>query len=155
MGRADLRIAKASCDFCRAFWWFPLRYLSASCRISVWKVPSLLALGLRHMAAQAADENAAATAVAANKTQEQRAQEYKEQVNAVRVLYAAQVTGQEQHRAFAMLMPSQHAVKTANESCGTPPCGGDPAERKGSGEGSRGLIIPFSVCCQPCEHHVR
>jgi hypothetical protein len=43
------------------------------------------------------------------KSKEQLEAEQEEQLNALRVLYAA-----------------QHAVKHANESCGTAPCGGDP-----------------------------
>jgi hypothetical protein len=59
-------------------------------------------------AEQAADENPGLE-IAPQKTKEELEAQQEEQLNALRVLYAA-----------------QHAVKHANESCGTAPCGGDP-----------------------------
>ena len=59
--------------------------------------------------ASAAEGEAAVEEAKPAKTKEQLEAEQEEQLNALRVLYAA-----------------QHAVKHANESCGTAPCGGDP-----------------------------
>ena len=90
-------------------------FLSTSISLGAW--PSCLAfvcritvrLRLDFCAAYATEVAAAEGEVAPQKTKEELEAQQEEQLNALRVLYAA-----------------QHAVKHANESCGTAPCGEDP-----------------------------
>ena len=77
----------------------------AVCRVTV---PFRLCLCAACAAEVAYTEGAEGEVAAPQKTKEELEAQQEEQLNALRVLYAA-----------------QHAVKYANESCGTAPCGGD------------------------------